>query len=415
MKDTSLMSKFRLAHLGLVMAAIGFSAAAPLAGLVPAAYAADAVRAEVGKPLQEAQRLLSGKKAKEALAKLKEADAVNNKTEFEKYQIERVRAAAASTAGDNATAIKAFEALLASSRLPAAERPKFNEGLAGMYYRAKDYPKAITAIQAVLKDNPNNTQMQQLLTQTYFISGRNNEAIAQLKSGKQTEQSLQMLANIQLKQNDKNGYVQTIEKLAASYPKQSYWADLLNRVQGKTGFSRTLNLDVLRLRLALGQLSKPAEFMEMGQLALQAGNAPEAIKIIDAGYKKGALGTGADAGRHQRLKDLANKTLADNQAAQATHEANLIKEKDADGLFNMGYALVSAGQADKGIALMDQAMKFGTARRPEEMKLHYGIALFNAGKKQQAVSALKDVKGTAGEADLARYWTMYINNPNIAA
>jgi predicted Zn-dependent protease len=414
MKDTSLMSKFRLAHLGLVMAAVGFTAAAPLAGLVSAAHAADTVRADVGKPLQEAQRLLGAGKAREAVAKLKDADAVGNKTEFEKYQIERVRAAAASTAGDTPTAIKAFETLIASGRLSAAEKGKFNEGLAGMYYRAKDYPKAITAIQGVLKDNPGNVQMQQLLTQTYFISGRYNEAAAALKSGKQSEESLQMLANIQLKQNDKTGYVQTIEKLAGSYPKASYWADLLNRVQGKPGFSRTLGLDVLRLRLAMGQLTKPSEFMEMAQLALQAGNAPEAIKIIDQGYKKGALGTGTDAGRHQRLKDLANKTLADNTAAQATQQATYIKEKDSDNLFNMGYAMVSAGKAE-GIALMDQAIKFGTARRPEEQKLHYGIALFNAGKKQQAIAALKDVKGTAGESDLARYWTLHINNPGSAA
>lgn len=414
MKDTSLMSKFRFAHLGLVMAAIGFTAAAPLAGLVPAAHAADTVRAEVGKPLQEAQRLLGGGKAREALARLKDAEAVGNKTEFEKYQIERVRAAAASTAGDIPAAIKSFETLIASGRLSAAEKGKFNEGLAGMYYRAKDYPKAITAIQGVLKDNPGNTQMQQLLTQTYYLSGRYNEAAAALKSGRQSEESLQMLANIQLKQNDKAGYVQTIEKLAGSYPKASYWADLLSRVQGKPGFSRSLNLDVLRLRLALGQLTKPADYMEMAQLALQAGNAPEAIKIIDQGYKKGALGSGADAPRHQRLKDLANKTLADNAAAQATQQATYLKEKDADNLFNMGYAMVSAGKAE-GLALMDQAIKFGTARRPEELKLHYGVALFNAGKKQQALAALKNVKGSAGEADLARYWTLYINNPGAAA
>jgi tetratricopeptide (TPR) repeat protein len=411
MKEISPMSKFRLAHLGLAMAALGFTAAAPMVGLVPAAYAADTVRAEVGKPLQEAQRLASAGKGREALAKLKEADAVGGKSDFEKYQIERVRAAAAAGAGDNDTAIRAFETLINSGRLSASEKPKFTEGLAGMYYRAKDYPKAITWIQKSLADNPNNATMKQLLTQTYFISGRYAEAAKELSAGRQTEENLQMLANIQLKQNDKAGYVQTLEKLAGQYPKASYWADLLNRVQGKPGFSSTLNLDVMRLKLALGQLAKPSEFMEMAQLALQAGNAPEAIKIIDQGYKKGALGTGTDAARHQRLKDLANKTLADQTANQATHEANLIKEKDSDGLFNMGYALTSGGKADKGIPLMEQAMKIGTPRRPEEQKLHYGIALFNAGKKPQALAALKNVKGTAGEAELARYWTLYINNP----
>ncbi|MES2263409.1 MAG: tetratricopeptide repeat protein [Pseudomonadota bacterium] len=406
------MTKFRLAHLGLVMAAIGFNVAAPVAGLTSVAYAADAVRAEVGKPLQEAQKLAQAGKNKEALAKLREADAVGNKTAFESYSIERTRASAAAAAGDNEAAAKAFEAVINSGRLSASEAPKFSQALAGIYYRAKDYPKAITWIQRALKDNPGDTQMHELLTQTYYISGRYAEAAKELQaSGKASEGQLQMLANIQLKQNDKAGYVATLEKLAGNYPKTSYWADLLNRVVGKPGFSGTLNLDVLRLKLANGLLSKPAEYMEMGQLTLVTGNPAEALKVIDQGYKKGALGTGADAGRHQRLKDLALKTEAELAKNQPTSEAELIKNKDADGLANMGYALVSAGKGDQGLKLMEQAMKFGSAKRPEEMKLHYGIAQANAGKKAAALSTLKTVKGTAGEAELARYWILQINHP----
>jgi len=404
------MTKFRLAHLGLVMAAIGFTAAAPLAGLTSVAYAADTVRAEVGKPLQEAQKLAASGKAKEALAKLKEADAVGNKSELERFQIEYTRGSAALSAGDSETAGKAFEYVLNSGKLPAAQAPKIAEALASIYYRAKDYPKAITAIQRVLKDNPGNSQMKELLTQAYYSSGKYAEAAKELQ-GARSEQSLQMLANIQLKQNDKAGYVQTLEKLASSYPKASYWADLLNRVQSKPGFSSSLNLDLKRLQLALGQLSKPNEFMEMGQLALQAGNPAEATKIVDAGYKKGALGTGPDAGRHQRLKDLAVKTQAENDKNQATAEATALKEKDADALANMGYALVSQGKGDQGLKLIDEAIKMGTARKPEEMKLHYGVAQYIAGKKSAAVSTLKSVKGSNGESDLARYWTLYINNP----
>ena len=391
------------------MAAIGFNVAAPLTGLTSVAYAADAVRAEVGKPLQEAQKLMQAGKNKEALAKLKEADAVGGKSAFESYTIDRTRASAAMAAGDNDTAARAFEAVVNSGRLSASEAPKFTQALASIYYRAKDYPKAITWIQRSLKDNPNDSQMRELLTQTYYISGKYAEAAKELQgNGKATEAQLQMLANIQLKQNDKAGYVQTLEKLAANYPKTSYWADLLNRVVGKPGFSSTLNLDVLRLKLANGLLAKPAEFMEMSQLSLQTVNPAEALKIIDQGYKKGALGTGADAPRHQRLKDLALKTEADFNKNAATSEAELIKNKDADGLANLGFALVSAGKGDQGLKLMEQAIKFGTAKRPEEMKLHYGIAQANAGKKAAAVTTLKSVKGTAGEAELARYWLLAI-------
>ena len=41
------MSKFRLAHLGLALAALGFTAAVPVVGLAPA-YAAETLRPEVG-------------------------------------------------------------------------------------------------------------------------------------------------------------------------------------------------------------------------------------------------------------------------------------------------------------------------------------------------------------------------------
>ncbi|NVD98271.1 tetratricopeptide repeat protein [Massilia sp. BJB1822] len=395
------------------MAAIGFNAAAPLVGLSSVAHAADAIRAEVGKPLQEAQKLAQAGKNKEALAKLKEADAVGGKSDNEKYMIERTRVSAAMAAGDNDTAVKALETVLNSGRLSAAESPKFTQALASIYYRAKDYPKAITWIQRSLKDS-NDGQMRQLLIQSYYQSGKYAEAAKELQAqgGKASEESLQMLANIQLKQNDKAGYVNTLEKLAAGYPKTSYWADLLNRVVGKPGFSSsTLNLDVLRLKLALGLLAKPGEYMEMSQLSLQSGNPAEALKIVEQGYKKGALGTGADAGRHQRLKDLAVKTQADNAKAQAAQEAELVKNKDADGLANMGFSLVSEGKGDQGLKLIEQAIKFGTAKRPEEMKLHYGLAQFNAGKKPAALSTLKSVKGEHGEAELARYWTMYINHP----
>jgi len=404
------MTKFRLAHLGLVMAAIGFTAAAPLAGFSSLAYAAEAVRAEIGKPLQEAQKLAAAGKNKEALAKLKETDAVGGKTPNESYMIERTRASAAAAAGDNDAAAKAFETVINSGKLSPAEAPKFTQALAGIYYRAKDYPKAITWIQRALKDTPGDAQMHELLIQTYYISGKYAEAAKELQGAKgASEASLQMLANIQLKQNDKEGYVQTLEKLAGAYPKTSYWADLLNRVSGKPGFASSLSLDVLRLRLVNGLLSKPNEYMEMSQLALQVGNPAEAAKIIDQGYKKGALGTGSDAARHQRLKDLAVKTQTEFDAKLAATEAEAVKNKDADALANLGFALVSAGKADKGLPLMEQAVKLDSARNPEAVKLHLGIAQSIAGKKAAALSTLKSVKGKDGAADLARYWTLNLN------
>ena len=407
------MSKFRLAHLGLALAALGFTAATPIIGLAPA-HAAEAVRAEIGKPLQAAQALMKQGKHKDALAKLREADKVANKTANESFLIERVRASAASSAGDYDTAAKAFEALIASGKLSAGERTQFSEGLIGIYMRAGDLNKANEAIQRQLKDR-DDPKLRAYLLQNYYKQGNiaalETELRAAEKAGRMNEDMLGMLANIQLKKNDKVGYVNTIEKLAANYPKAQYWNDLLNRVQGKPGFSSRLSVDVYRLKLANNLMKKPSEFMEMAQLVLQAKAPAEALKVIDKGYKSGALGTGPDAERHKRLKDLAEKTLAEQNKSIAALEAEYTAAKDNDSLVGLGYSLVQSGQADKGLKMMEAAIKAGNLRRPDEAKLHLGEAYAVAGKKQQAISTLRTVGGKEGTADLARYWIMAINKP----
>ena len=406
------MIKFRLAHLGLAMAALGFTAAAPIVGLAPAH--AQAVRAEIGKPLQAAQALMKQGKHKDALAKLREADKVPGKTAQESYLIERVRASAASSAGDYGTAANAFEALIASGKLSASERNQFSEGLIGIYMRAGELNKANEAIQRQLK-NGDDPKLRAYLLQNYYKQGNITALEAELrnaeKAGRMNEDMLGMLANIQLKKGDKVGYVNTIEKLAANYPKAQYWNDLLNRVQAKPGFSSRLSVDVYRLKLANGLLKKPSEYMEMAQLVLQARAPAEALKIIDKGYKAGALGTGPDAARHQRLKDLAEKSLADRQKDAAATEAEYTAAKDNDGLVALGYSLVQAGQTDKGLKMMESAIKAGGLRYPDEAKLRLGEAYAAAGKKQQAISTLKGVAGKEGTAELARYWIMAINKP----
>jgi hypothetical protein len=407
------MSKFRLAHLGLALAALGFTAAAPIVGLAPA-YAAETLRPEVGKPLQQAQQQMKAGKNKEALATLRELDKVGNKTANEQYLIDRTRAGAASAAGDYDTAAKAFEALIASGKLSATEKGQFSEGLIGIYMRAGDLNKANAAIERQLKER-NDPKLRAYLMQNYYKQGNvaalENELRNAEKSGRLSEDELGMLANIQLKKNDKAGYLNTKEKQAAHKHNAQYWNDLLNRVQGKPGFASRLQTDIYRLKLANNLLKKPSEYMEMAQLVLQAKAPAEAVKVIDKGYKAGALGTGADAERHKRLKDLADKSLGEQTKNAATLEAELVKANDNDGLASLGYALVQAGQTDKGLKLMETAVKATNLKYPDDAKLHLGEAYAAAGKKQQALNTLKGVGGKEGTADLARYFIMAINHP----
>jgi Tetratricopeptide repeat len=386
----------------------------------PPAYAqeakGEALRPEVGKPLQAAQELMKAQKYKEALAKIQEAAAVANKTPYELFIIERMRGAAAAGAGDADTAGKALEAVIASGRLPPAEQLKIMEAMAGTYYRAKDYSKAAAWASRYLKEGGTDPQVRTMLAQTYYLSNDFANAAKEIQADIQadekagrapTEEKLQLLASAYLKQNDNAGYFNALEKLVTYHPKKDYWADIISRIQRKPGFSDRLSLDVNRLQLATGNLTAPSDYMEMTQLALQAGFPAEAKKIIDQGFASSALGTGTDAERQKRLRDLATKQASDDRKTLAQNETEAGNAKDGTALINVGYAYVTYGDFDKGLKLMEQGLQKGSVRRPDDATLHLGEAYLLAGQKAKAVQTFKTVQGNDGTADLARLWILH--------
>lgn len=391
--------------------------AALLISASPAANAQEKVRPEVGKPLQQAQDMLKSKRYKDALAKLHELDGVSGKTANESFQIEWTRANAALGAGDNDTAAKAFEAVINSGKAPANAQLSIIDTLVKLYANNKDYASALKWGNRYYKEGGTNPQIRTQMIQAHFLSGdfanAAKESLADVsadeKAGRTpSEEKLQLLANSYLRQKNNTGYSATIEKMLNYYPKKSLWANVISGVQRKPGFSDRLALDVYRLQLATGNLASTTDFMEMAQLALQGGFAAEGKKIIDDGFANGALGKGAEADRHKRLKDLAEKRVTEAKkltAGQEEAEANA--SKDGNALVTLGEKLVANGQVDKGIALMEAGIKKGNLRRPEDAKLHLGLAYIQAGQKPKGIQALKTVQGNDGVADLARLWVIF--------
>src|SRR5438309_7144787 len=147
-----------------------------------------------------------------------------------------------------------------------------------------------------------------------------------------------------------------MEKLVTYYPKKEYWVDLLSRMQRKPNFSDRLSLDTYRLSLATGSMTAATDFMEMAQLALQADLASEGKQVIDKGMASGALSTGAQADRAKRLKALVDKKLAEDAASRGDDERQAAGAKTGDALVSVGMSLVYAGQAAKGVQLIQQGI-----------------------------------------------------------
>jgi len=412
------MIKFRYARYGVLIAALGFSAVSSMAPVPAFAQAAETVKAPIGALLHDASDLAKAKKYKDALGKLRDADAIPGKTAYESYVIESTRGSYAMASGDKDTAVKAYEAVVSSGRVNGAQKLAMYELLGDTYYSLNNLQKASTWYGRYVSEGGDDPKIKQMMTQISFQSGDCSKVSKDISGNVRAEEKaghipaegdLQMLANCM--KNDKTGYVSAMEKLTTYYPKKEYWKDLLNRLPTKPGYSERLLLDMYRLKEELGQITTLDDYMEMSQLALQASLPAEAQKIIDQGYKVGVFGVGPEAARHKRLKDLATKNAAADLKAlpQTTADANSATE--GTGLVNLGFAYVVSGQYPKGIDLMEQGIAKGGLNHPDDAKLHLGIAYLWAGKKSDAIKMLKTVQGADGTSDLARYWMIQANRP----
>lgn len=392
-----------------------FTAALLTAGCMLSAQA-QSLRPEVAKPLQQAGDLLRAGKAKEALAKVHEADSVGGKNPSEQLMIDRMRGSAAQRAGDNGTAARSFESAFNSGKLSGPEQAQMAESLAFTYSQLRDNGKALQWAQKAQSLGAGSAQLKQLMAYLQGASG-DYSAIAREAAGavsgaeqagrRPDEGDLLRLADAQQRTNNAAGQSATLEKLLAYYGKREYWSAALGRLPRKPGFSDRFALDVMRLKFATGNLNKTEEYMELAQLALQAGSPSEARQIVEKGFASGALGTGAESDRHKRLRDLAVKQ---EEAAKATLDkdtAEATAAKDGNALILLGANLANQGQAEKGVALIEQGIAKGSLKRPEDAKLRLGRALMQTGKnKAKAQQVLRSVQGTDGAADLGRLWAI---------
>jgi len=151
-------------------------------------------------------------------------------------------------------------------------------------------------------------------------------------------------------------------------------------------------LDLLRLEYVTDQFTKANEFSEFAQLLLLAGCPAESLKVIERGFKAGALGTGAEAEKHKSLRSIAQKKLAEINIKPADRSLTAEKAKDGAALSNLGYGFVTAGKYEEGIKKILDVLKIEGIKFEDDAKLHLGLAYLAAGQKSDAIKTFKQLK-----------------------
>lgn len=414
------MKKISYLFAALMLAALG-SGATPLTAI--AAHAEEAadktqqptVRAEMGKPLNEIQELITNKQYPQAQEKISILNTLENKTPYEMFVLDRLRAVIASGTNDTPALATAFEKMIATDFLKDAEKQRLVEALAGTFFNEKKYDLAKQWATRYLAKDPGNQGMRNLVARSMYLqndfAGTIKELNAQLVVDDQakrvpTQENLRLLASSYQQTKDNAGYAMVLERMVAHYPQKDYWGDLIYRIEHKPGFNERLRLDLYRLMLTTENVEEGPQYVEMTELLLLAGLPAEAKKVVDIGFAANVLGTGKEAAKHKQLRDKVNKQAADDAKSLDAGETAARNAKTGTGLVNIGYNYVINAQFDKGLELMEQGIAKGGLKSIDEAKLHLGMAYLQAGKRDKATEVFKSIQGNDGAADLSRLWLL---------
>ncbi len=374
------------------------------------------VRPEAGRHLQAAQGLLKGGKFKEALAKLRDVEAVSGRNADENALLEQLRLAAAQGALEPDTMARAFDTLKGSGRLSGAQNLQYIEAIAGTYLRANQNAKALQWANRYFAEGGTSNAMKQVQTTAQYYSGDVGPIIkstmAEIQANEKAGQvpsrdKLNLLMNAANRAKDANAESFGAEKLLQYYPSKEIWASALATAAARRGFSPRFQFDLYRLRLLTDNMRGAEDYMELAQMAAQAGFPDEGRRAVEAGFKAGVLGQGKDADRHNRLKTFMDKRVADTRAGFDTALAAARDVKAGDGLIPLGLYLAQSGKAKDGVALIQEGIDKGQLKREDDAKFALGLAQFWAGDANKAIATWRGVRGTDGSGEVARLWSIY--------
>jgi len=410
-----------------LLAAAAASAILLGAGLAsPAVHAADEksdkdkaaekkVSKAASKSLKAAKDAADAKKYPEALEKLKEAEALPDRTPYDTHVMNELYGFVYVRTQQYPEAAKALEAGLTDGFLEEAEIMSRLKALAQVNYQIKNYDKAVEFGTRVMKAGQADDDMITLISQAYYIKADYKGTIkfideyddSQIKAGKQPkEQSLNLVLSSCIKLDDNDCATKSLEQLVAYYPKPNYWQNLLQTIFQQPGMTDKNLLHVYRLASAVDGMRGADDYMEYAQLAIEAGSPGEAQAILEKGTAKNVFTDPKLADRNKRLLENARKQAEQDRASLDKIAKDAAAGKTGDKDVSIGLAYLSYQQYDKAVEAITRGLSKPGVQNQGEANL-LGIAQLGAGHKDEAQKAFNAVKGDAKLERIANLWSLH--------
>jgi hypothetical protein len=369
----------------------------------------------VAVPLKAAQDAVKARRYSEASAKLKEVDAIPNKTPYEQFMVNEMTSYVAYATKNYSEAARAEEASLNSGQAPQSEIPKRTIRLLKLSYQIKNYPKVLELGDKAIKGGFANDEVYTLMAQTYYLQG-NYKRTQQFVEGyikdqsKPKEEMLKFVMSACDKLHDTGCMTRTLEKMIANYPKPEYWQGVLSSMLASSEFSDRNRLQLFRLATEVDVLKRSDDYTEMAQLAQEQGAYAEAERILQKAFEKKVFTDQRSIDKNNRLLASIQKGMAQDKASLPQRAQAAAASPNGDDDVNVGIAYLSYQQFPEAIKVLQNSLtKPLTDPKPRtanEIKLLIGVAQLEAGDKQGAVKTFREVKNDPQLERLASLWSL---------
>jgi tetratricopeptide (TPR) repeat protein len=352
---------------------------------------------------------------------VKQAQALPDLTDFDKYKINEFAGQIAIKNNDFDTASKAYFAMADSPALATVTPEEQAQTLRIATLLAadrKNYPAGIKYGKAFIAlGGAHDAQLEASLAECYYYSGdyvnaeaMANAIVAATPAGTApTRGAIEVLLYSQIKNGKQDAAHTTLETILTYYNDPDEWGQLLDVSLGVKGISTIQALHIYRLRFVVKATSRADDYSTAASSAISVQLPVEADAIVKAGSAAGA------AVPPKLAADAAGRAATDRKTIGAFEgEA----KKSPNGELDMRLAETYYGYgryADAAEAARRALQKGGAKMDANEANMVLGESLLASGDTAGAQAAFNAVSDASAPWAKAKHlWLLYLGNKYAA-
>ena len=376
---------------------------------------AQAVSKEVYDRIQKAQELIDEDKPNDALKLLNSLKSKKGLTEYELQNVLNYIGFVHYNMENIPEAMATYEEML---RIPSIEEQIKKQTLytlAQLATMQEDYNKAIGLLDRwfVLETNPAPDPYILYAQNLYQISKyaemvRPIEAAmaVAVKRSTQVKEDWYVLLNFAYFQQEDYEKVRDIQKiLLVNWPKKRYWFSLAGAY---TELGEEHNLvGAYDAAMTQGLLEKESELVTMAQLYLQHEVPYKAGRLMETEMENGRIEK--DAKNYRLLSQAWTLAAEDEKAIPALQQAARLSDEGELNL-RLGNAHLNLGQFGECVSAIQDGVKKGGIKSPDNAQISLGMCLYNQRKYRDAIAAFREAGKTNRSRNISRQWIRVIES-----